>query len=128
MRKIALAALLFLTAAPFQTPAQTSAFAPEEGDKTFPRMSDEFLRGYLRWRPAVGSTLGFHEYDGKVTDYSGISIEIELSRLKSFDQRLADFDSHSLSRTALADYRILRNAIKREIFSFEAMQVYSLNA
>jgi hypothetical protein len=32
--------------------------------------------------------LGFHQYDGKLTDYSRASIDGELARLKEFDRRL----------------------------------------
>src|SRR5690242_3469489 len=37
-------------------------------DKTFQQLSDEFLQGYLNWRPQAAVALGFHEYDGKIAD------------------------------------------------------------
>ena len=127
MRKFVLAAALLTAATPICVSAQNASFTSESGDAGFKRLADEFLQGYLRWRPSVGSSLGFHEYDGKVTDYSQLSLDIELGRLKAFDQRLADFDGQGLSRTGFADYRILRNAIKREIFGFNVMRSYWMN-
>ncbi len=96
-------------------------------DAAFTQLANEYLAGYLAWRPQTGTALGFHEYDGQVTDYSQRSLNAELTRLKSFDQRLRDLKTDPLSRHASYDYRILRSAIQREIFGFEQMQSYSQN-
>lgn len=96
-------------------------------DAAFTQLANEYLAGYLAWRPQTGTALGFHEYDGQVTDYSQRSLNAELTRLKSFDQRLRDLKTAPLSRHASYDYRILRSAIQREIFGFEQMQSYSQN-
>ena len=98
-----------------------------ERDATFARLADEYIAGYLAWRPQTGTTLGFHEYDGRVTDFSQTSLDAELARLKSFDQRLAGLNKERLSPHDFYDYRILRGAIKREIFGFEQMRIYSQN-
>ncbi|MHB8522415.1 MAG: DUF885 domain-containing protein [Limisphaerales bacterium] len=106
-----------------QTPSPTA----NNGDAAFARLSDEYLAGYLAWRPQTGTSLGFHEYDGKLTDYSRPSLEAELARLKSFDRRLSELNPRRLSSQAFYDYRILRNAIRREIFGFEDLQLYARN-
>ncbi len=98
-----------------------------EADAAFTRMADEYLAGYLAWRPQTGTSLGFHEYDGKTTDYSQASLHAELARLKSFNQRLGQLNGKHLSPPAFYDYRILRSAIQREIFGFEQMRIYSDN-
>jgi len=99
----------------------------EDANTAFARLADEYVAGYLAWRPQTGTALGFHQYDGKLTDYSQPSLDAELARLKRFDQRLAGLDTNRLTRQAFYDYRILRGSIQREIFGFEDMQVYSLN-
>ena len=96
-------------------------------DPTFTSLADEYIQGYLTWRPQMGTTLGLHEFDGKLTDFSQASLGAELKRLQSFDKRLAELDSRQLSPQAFYDYRILRGAIKREIFGFDQMQIYSQN-
>src|SRR2546423_14339971 len=98
-----------------------------QGDAAFASLTQEYLTGYLAWRPQTGTTLGFHEYDGKVTDFNQRSLNTELARLKMFDQRLAVLDKARLELRAYYDYRILRGAIQREIFSFEQMRIYSQN-
>ena len=97
------------------------------GDAAFKRLSDEYISGYLASRPQTGTSLGFHQYDGKVTDFSRASLDAELARLHKFDEQLGTLKTNSLSPKAFYDYRILRNAIKREIFSFEDMRIYERN-
>ncbi len=96
-------------------------------DAAFTQLAEEYLSGYLAWRPQTGTALGFHQYDGKLTDYSPISLQTELARLKSFDSRLAGLNTSRLGPRAFHDYRILRAAIQREIFSFDRMRVFWQN-
>ena len=97
------------------------------GDDAFQKLSDDYLTGYLAWRPANGVALGYHQYDGKVTDLTKESLGKELGRLKDFDQKLGATDTASLSAKVFYDFRILRSAIKNEIFSFEDMGAYDKN-
>jgi uncharacterized protein (DUF885 family) len=126
MRKVSILMLGFLLAGCTRPAPAPRAGAPE-ADAAFTRLADEYIAGYLAWRPQTGTTLGFHEYDGKVTDYSQASLSAELARLKSFDQRLDQLNRSQLSQQAYYDCRILRSAIQREIFGFEQMRIYSDN-
>jgi uncharacterized protein (DUF885 family) len=100
---------------------------PGSEAKAFDQLADDYLKGYLAWRPQTGTGLGLHQYDGKVTDFSQNSLATELERLKTFDQRLATLNTGQLGAAASHDYRLLRASIQREIFSFEQMRVYSQN-
>ena len=97
------------------------------GDAEFQKIADEYINGYLAWRPLYAVRLGFHEYDGKLDNYSKASIETELARLKSFDQKLSKFDTSSLSTKVYYDYRILQLAIKGEIFNTVDVPSYTEN-
>jgi uncharacterized protein (DUF885 family) len=98
-----------------------------EADAVFNRLADDYIGGYLAWRPQAGTALGLHQYDGKVTDCSRASIDTELARLKSFDQQLTDLDPSRLSTQTAYDYHILRGAIQHEIFDFDVMHGYNQN-
>ncbi len=91
-------------------------------DPEFNKLSEDYLKGYLDWRPANGTGLGYHQYDGKVTDLSKASIAAELARLKDYDQKFAALDTGAMSSQAFMDYRILRSSIKNEISGFEDTQ------
>jgi len=103
------------------------AAVPVSGDASFEKLSENYLKGYLAWRPANGVALGYHQYDGKVTDLGKKSIGRELGRLKDFDQQLAATDTTLLSAKVFFDFRILRSAIKNEIFNFEDMGEFDRN-
>jgi uncharacterized protein (DUF885 family) len=126
MQKL-LTLLLVLSLPGCAEPTPSSSSKDGSADAMFAHLTDEYLDGYLAWRPQTGTTLGFHQYDGKVTDFSQASFDAELSRLKSFDARLSHVDTNKLSGHAFYDYQILRSAIQREIFSFDQMQIYSKN-
>ena len=125
MRILALFLLCLLTACvPRQPPGNSTAHG---ADAAFARLADEFLSGYLAWRPQTGTALGLHEYDGKITDYRRVSLDAELAGLKSFDRRLDGLSPTALSPRSSYDYRILRAAIRKEIFKFEERQVFTQN-
>jgi hypothetical protein len=92
-----------------------------KGDAEFQKISDEFIADYLAWRPEFSVPWGFHEFDGKISDFSKASIENELSRLKKYDQILNDLDTSSLSSRMYYDFKILQHGIKNEIFYFDEM-------
>ncbi len=96
-------------------------------NSSFDSIANDYINGYLAWRPLQAVSLGFHEYDGKTTDYSKTSLDKELSRLYGFAGKLAQLDTTGLSEKDWYDYRILRSAINGEIFSFETQKVYSHN-
>jgi uncharacterized protein (DUF885 family) len=103
------------------------AYASAPADTAFKALADQFVAGYLAWRPATATSLGIHTYDGRVTDFTAESLKAELARLKSFDKQFAQIDLRQLSATAAYDCRILRSQIKGEIFSFEELREFSAN-
>jgi uncharacterized protein (DUF885 family) len=124
VNKLLLVPLLFLLGCAGHQELTPEAQSP---DAAFAHMTGDYLKGYLAWRPQIGTALGLHQYDGKVTDFGQNSLDKEFARLKLFDHRLAQLDTNRLSPESLYDYRILRGAIQRELFTFEDMKSYWLN-
>jgi uncharacterized protein (DUF885 family) len=124
MKKIIL--LLFVSTFAFISCNKTDKNAAS-GDVAFEKLSEEFIDGYLAWRPQSGVSLGYHQYDGKIADYSKVSIDAEIARLKDFDTKFSEIDSASLSTKKYYDWKMLRSNIKRELFSFENLEVYTKN-
>jgi len=102
----------------------TNAVALQTPDSEYEAVAEEFIRGYFVARPLLGTAMGLHEYDGKITDYSRLALDAELSRLKRFEDRLRKFDLDKLSQRQSIDLRILQGAIRKEIFQREAMSIY----
>ncbi|TLV02096.1 DUF885 domain-containing protein [Dyadobacter luticola] len=99
----------------------------ETGSGDFGKMSDSLVNDYLAWRPQYGVYLGYHEYDGKMTDLSKASIDAELARLKMMDAKLSAIDSSTLSTRDFYDLQILQHGIKTEIFNMEELGIFTKN-
>lgn len=98
-----------------------------KADARFEQISEDFITGFLAWRPELSVYLGIHEFDGKTSDLSKESIDNEITRLKTYDQLLTEFDTASLSHGMYYDFRILQCGIKSEIFNFEEIESYKKN-
>src|SRR5947207_2682343 len=104
-----------------------SSFAAQTADAEYEAVADEYIKGYFPARPLQGTALGLHEYDGKITDYSRLALDAELSRLRRFDDRLAKFDPSKLSPRQSIDLRILQAAVKKELFQMQDMSTFERN-
>jgi uncharacterized protein (DUF885 family) len=105
----------------------TNILGLQTPDAEYEAIAEEFIKGYFTARPLLGTSMGLHEYDGKITDYSRLALDAELSRLKRFEDRLDKFELNKLSQRQSIDVRILQAGIRREIFQREAMSIYERN-
>jgi uncharacterized protein (DUF885 family) len=87
-------------------------------------VADEFIHGYLAARPLQATAMGFHEYDGRINEFTRLAIDAELFRLKRFDDRLRKFDVTRLASRSAIDMRLLQTAIKRELFFIQDLAIY----
>jgi uncharacterized protein (DUF885 family) len=118
--------ILFLTALSLLS-KNVPSFAAESEDGEYEAVAEEYIKGYLGAHPLEGTALGLHEYDGKITDYSRLALDAELSRLRRFDDRLAKFDPAKLSPRQSIDLRILQAAVKKDLFEMQDMSVFERN-
>ena len=103
------------------------SFATQTADVEYEAVAEEYIKTYLAAHPLEGTALGLHEYDGKITDYSRLALDAELSRLRRFDDRLTKFDPGTLSPRQSVDLRILQAAVKKDLFEMQDMSVYERN-
>jgi len=104
-----------------------SGLAAQTADADYEAVAEEYIKGYLAARPLEGTALGLHEYDGKITDYSRLALDAELSRLRRFDDRLNKFDPTKLSPRQSIDLRILQAAVKKDLFQMQDISVFERN-
>src|SRR5438477_6698037 len=105
----------------------SAALAAQAEDAEYEAVAEEYIKTYLAAHPLEGTALGLHEYDGKISDYSRLALDAELSRLRRFDDRLAKFDPKNLSPRQSIDLRILQAAVKRDIFEMQYMSIFERN-
>jgi uncharacterized protein (DUF885 family) len=101
-----------------------ASFALQTPDSEYEAVAEEYIKGYFAARPLLGTSIGLHEYDGRISDYSRLALDAELARLRRFDDRLAKFDLAKLSQRQSIDLRILRAAVKKEIFQRQDMSIF----
>ncbi|HEV2994983.1 MAG TPA: DUF885 domain-containing protein, partial [Chthoniobacterales bacterium] len=104
--------------------AAGASFALQTPDAEYEAVAEEYIKGYFAAHPLLGTSIGLHEYDGRISDYSRLALDAELARLKRFDDRLAKFDLGKLGQRQSIDLRILRAAIKKEIFQRQEMSIF----
>jgi len=117
--------LLLVTGCLF--PECIRGFAAETENGEYEAVAEEYIKGYLGAHPLEGTALGLHEYDGKITDYSRLALDAELSRLRRFDDRLSKFDPGKLSSRQSIDLRIIQAAVKKDLFEMQDMSVFERN-
>ena len=105
----------------------SAVLAAPTQDAEYDAVAEEYVKTYLAAHPLQGTALGLHEYDGKISDYSRLALDAELSRLRRFDDRLAKFDPAKLSLRQSVGLRILQAAVKRELFEMQDMSVFERN-
>jgi len=110
-----------------EKPAATKSTPALKPDAELDTVADEFIRGYLAARPLQATALGFHEYDGRIFEYTRLAIDAELARLRRFDDRLKKFEPDKLSPRAAIDLRLLQAAIRKELFLIQDMAIYEHN-
>ncbi len=101
--------------------------ADQNGDAEFDKVAEEYVKGWLSAHPIEATGLGFHEYDGRINDYTRLSLDAELSRLKRFDERLKKFDPAKLGARPAIDLRILQAAVKKDLFQLVDMASFEMN-
>jgi uncharacterized protein (DUF885 family) len=99
----------------------------KKADADFDKLTLDFIGGHLAARPLQGVALGFHQYDGKIGDYSRLAIDAEVERLKRFQDQLGKLDPSKLSKRADIDRRILLTAIAGELFQIVDMGIFEKN-
>src|SRR5437016_1867749 len=105
----------------------SAVFAGQTQDAEYEAVAEEYVKTYLVAHPLQGTALGLHEYDGKISDYSRLALDAELSRLRRFDDRLAKFDPAKLGPRQSIDLRILQAAVKKNLFEMQEMSVFERN-
>jgi uncharacterized protein (DUF885 family) len=101
-----------------------TSWAAKTADEEYESVAEEYIKGYLAARPMLGTSLGLHEYDGKIADFSRLALDAELSRLRRFDDRLSKFDLDKLSARQSIDLRILQAAIRKDLFERQDLSIF----
>jgi uncharacterized protein (DUF885 family) len=86
-----------------------------------------FDQGYYRFNPSQATSDGFHQYDGRLEDYSRSTIDEEVRVLHQFEREFESFPAAALKEEERADREIVVNRIKSQLLTLETIRYWETN-
>jgi len=111
--------------------AMVAHAAADDWKQTLTKVSDEYFdQGYFHYGPTNGTLAGFHQYDGRLEDFSRKNIDAEIAALKSFEKRIGairpgDAKADFVART---DREMLLANIRSQLLTLEIIRPWEKNA
>src|SRR5712692_7162998 len=75
---------------------------------------DDYFSAYFEWNPSAATSVGFHEYDSKIEDYSAAAFSKRIERLKQLQLQLAGLPAARTADEAI-DIELLDSQIRAEL-------------
>lgn len=91
------------------------------------RSSDEYLEALFDTYPPLASSLGLHDYDGRVPDFRESARNRRTAALRAFKRRLADIPRDALDAEDSHDYTLLSLSVDEELFELETLREVERN-
>jgi uncharacterized protein (DUF885 family) len=92
---------------------------PESPSAKLEHQADRLLDSWQSESPEMSRTLGFHELDGRVADFSEAAIRARIQRLKDARAELDRVDAKALDANAELDRELLVGEIDQRLFRLE---------
>ncbi len=99
-----------------QPPAATTSAA------SWSAYRDQFLEAYFKAHPVFAVTSGRHEFDGRLPDWSGAGIAVEIKRLHAAHDATAAFAEAALSESERFERDYLIARVDRDLFWLEVAE------
>jgi uncharacterized protein (DUF885 family) len=112
---------LTVTFAAIASWAQTPA-TPASAD--FDKLVDEYFDFNFRFHPSQATAAGFHQYDGKLEDYSRSAVNAEIDGLNKLLVKVNAFQKSQLSSDAMGDYEVLQSTIESSLLELQNIQLW----
>lgn len=93
----------------------------------FKNFSEELFSKYMELYPQSGSSLGLHEYDGKISGTSMQSILNEIASIKNLLRKADNIKYEELTTENKFDYEVSVWGLESDLFELEEMQSYKKN-
>lgn len=89
--------------------------------------SQKFLQALYAYRPELGSYLGLHEYDGKLSDPSASAHNARIAQLMEFRSGLEGLNPASSGSTEDLDRSLIDLQISNELYELKDLRSYEWN-
>jgi uncharacterized protein (DUF885 family) len=91
---------------------------------SFNALVDQYFDFLFAARPSEGTAAGFHQYDGKLQDYSAAGYERQVRGFKDFLSKFGAIDGLKLSADAAAELEWMISNIHSELLELEEVQMW----
>jgi uncharacterized protein (DUF885 family) len=108
----------------------TAFAAPPAGDANaaFMHLADEYFdQYYFPANPTTATTVGLHDYDSKLEDYSRAAVDKQVAALKDWEKRVSAVDENSLDVQTRGDRDLLLNNIRSTLLTLETIRPLEKN-
>ncbi len=107
--------------------SNSSEMKTSEADKQFEELAKKFTDELLIINPEWATSLGEHQYDGKLNDYTVGGVEKNREFSKKYLAELDKIPLKKLNKTNNVDYRIWKDNLASNIFSLDTLKEYEWN-
>ncbi|MGZ4730609.1 MAG: DUF885 domain-containing protein [Terriglobales bacterium] len=105
--------------------AAPAAIAPSAAPQAaFNALVDEYFDFYLQFHPSAGTQAGFHQYDGKLEDFSRSGMDAEIAGLLKFQKQFDSIPSSQLSQESAGDLEILTSSLQARLLDLQSIQTW----
>jgi len=118
-----LLAILMLTSL-----ARSQHLSTDGALQTFNFLADHFFSDvYFHFAPTVGTSVGLHQYDPQLEDYSATNIQKQIAALHTYEKKVEAIDTSALDAPVAADREILLNNIRSQLLTLEVIRPWEKN-
>jgi len=98
----------------------TGFSAQSNEDSKFQKIQNEYLDAYWKFYPTAATTVGYHQYDNKLEDFSRRNLEKRHEALDKFNQEfITKVDSMKLTPASQIEHSMIIDALEHELLKLE---------
>src|SRR5438093_8115023 len=87
---------------------------------------DDYFNAYFEWNPSAATSVGLHEYDEKIEDYSAAAIAKRIEKLQRLQRQRAGLPSPRTADESI-DIESLDGQIRAELLDLETLETWRHN-
>jgi uncharacterized protein (DUF885 family) len=128
MKIVALLTLSILTGNLMTASAPAQHLSADGAPQTFHFLSEQYFSDvYFHFAPTNATSLGLHQYDSQLEDYSAANIQKQIAALHIYEKKIEAIDPSALDASIAGDREILLNNIHSQLLTLEVIRPWEKN-
>jgi uncharacterized protein (DUF885 family) len=128
MKIVALLTLSILTGNLMTASAPAQHLSADGAPQTFHFLSEQYFSDvYFHFAPTNATSLGLHQYDSQLEDYSVANIQKQIAALHIYEKKIEAIDPSALDASIAGDREILLNNIHSQLLTLEVIRPWEKN-